>query len=84
MSLLCSVNVLFFASNTYRPLDMLEEATIQVHYEQGTKAPLRHKRYLSNPLHKLLNKNDWNASFISSIPFNELWTKVGSVIEKPR
>lgn len=60
---------------------MLEEATIQVHYEQGRKAPLRHKRYLSNPLRKVLNYVDWNASFVSSIPFNELGTKVSGIGE---
>ena len=59
-----------------RPLDMLEEASIRVHYEQGTKAPLRQKRYLSNPLRKMLNHVDWNASFVSNIPFNELGHKV--------
>ena len=55
---------------------MLEEASIRVHYEQGTKAPLRQKRYLSNPLRKMLNHVDWNASFVSNIPFNELGHKV--------
>ena len=62
-----------------RPLDMLEEATIKVHYEQGTKAPLRQKRYLSNPLRKMLNRVDWNASFISNIPFNEVGSKVSTI-----
>ena len=57
---------------------MLEEASIQVHYEQGTHAPLRHKRYLSNPLRKVLNHVDWNASFVSNIPFNELESKVNT------
>ena len=55
---------------------MLEEASIRVHYEQGTKAPLRRKRYLSNPLRKMLNHVDWNASFVSNIPFNEVGSEV--------
>ena len=46
---------------------MLEEASIQVHYEQGTKAPLRQKRFIS----KGLDSIDWNTSFVSDIPFNE-------------
>ena len=59
-----------------RPLDMLEEATLQVHYDQGSHAPLRHRRYLSNPLREALNHVDWNASFISSIAFNEMGSMV--------
>ena len=55
---------------------MLEEATLQVQYDQGSHAPLRHRRYLSNPLREALNHVDWNASFISSIPFNEMGFKV--------
>ena len=55
---------------------MLEEATLQVHYDQGSHAPLRHRRYLSNPLREALNHVDWNASFISSIPFNEMGSMV--------
>ena len=55
---------------------MLDEAFIRVHYEQGTKAPLRRKRYLSNPLRKVLNNVDWNATFISNIPFNEVANEV--------
>lgn len=52
------------------PLDMFEEADIQVHYEQGVLIPSRHRRYLSNPLREALNHVDWNASFTQNIPFN--------------
>ena len=59
---------------------MLDEAVIQVHYEQGTKAPLRRKRYLS----EAVNYAFWNASFIASIPFNEDGTTVTTYSYIPR
>lgn len=56
------------------PLDMLEEASVTVHYQQGPK-PLRRKRFIS----KALDAIDWKASFVSDIPFNEVETEA----EKP-
>ena len=53
---------------------MLEEASVTVHYQQGPK-PLRRKRFIS----KALDAIDWNASFVSDIPFNELETEVSQV-----
>ena len=49
---------------------MFDDADIMLHYEQGTMVRSRKRRYLSNPLRKVLNHIDWNATFTKNIPFN--------------
>lgn len=64
-------NVIELHTTAAGPLEMFEEAQVQIHYQQGLQPNLRQKRSISNPLRKSLNYLDWNISYISSIPFSE-------------
>ncbi|XP_048259496.1 uncharacterized protein LOC124148471 [Haliotis rufescens] len=58
------------------PYDMIEEANIHFRYSPGRpdlplETKLRHRRYLSNILTKILGNLNWHANFSTRIPFNE-------------
>ncbi|KAJ8312551.1 hypothetical protein KUTeg_009924 [Tegillarca granosa] len=56
------------------PLDVFENADIEIHYTPSENKPgeghHRQKRRISNVLTDILGNLDWNADYVASVPFN--------------